>query len=84
MIQRIDFSDFRRSFKAYGRENNFSTVGLIKLFDYLEELERDIGEEIELDVIGLCCDFNEIDINDIKNETIITSSFVPVLFYNPK
>jgi hypothetical protein len=29
------------------------------LFEYLEQLEDDIGEETELDAIAICCDFSE-------------------------
>jgi len=44
-----------------GRENQFSYDGLGALFNHLEEMERDIGEEMELDVIGICCDFSEYE-----------------------
>ena len=50
--------DFRREFLDI-RPNNFSLMGLDCLFDYFEELEGDIGEEIELDVIAICCDYAE-------------------------
>jgi hypothetical protein len=43
----------------WDRGEQFSHFGLIALFDYLEMLEDDIGEPIELDVIGLCCDYSE-------------------------
>ena len=43
------------------RPNNFSKAGLFALFDYLEQLEDDIGEETELDVIALCCEYAEYD-----------------------
>jgi hypothetical protein len=49
------------------RPDNFSRNGLQCLYDYLIELEDDIGEEIEFDVIALCCDFSEYkDLNEIK------------------
>lgn len=41
------------------RTTNFSYAGLNALFDYLAEYEEDTGEELELDVIALCCDFTE-------------------------
>ena len=53
-------SDFLREFKEYGREDTFSFEGLRTLFDYLEQYEEDTGEEIELDVISLCCDYSEL------------------------
>ena len=59
MFQRVNFSDFRQAFAGHGREKQFSYEGMKALFDYLEEQERDAGEEIELDVIALCCDYVE-------------------------
>ena len=50
---------FRDAFKRMNRENQFSYEGLGILFDFLEDCERDCGEEYELDVIALCCDFAE-------------------------
>jgi len=51
--------DFHRAFETMNRTTNFSYAGLNALFDYLAEYEEDTGEELELDVIALCCDFTE-------------------------
>ena len=51
--------DFERAFVDYGRKDQFSYEALGLLFDYLESYEQDTGEEIELDVIALCCDYCE-------------------------
>lgn len=64
MKKTVYFDDFYSEFKKI-RPNNFSDEGLYVLFDYLEECERDIGEEWELDVITLCCDFIEESWQDI-------------------
>ena len=61
MIKKVYYDDFVDAFEAYGRSDNFSRSGLRALFDYLEQLENDTGEQIELDVIGLCCDFTEYE-----------------------
>ena len=68
------------------RPNQFTYEGLVALFEHLEEFEDATGEEIELDVIGLCCEYCEYDnlkefqneygkeyetIEDIENETIV-------------
>ena len=60
MKQSINMYDFEMAFKRYEREN-FSYDGLKALFEYLEEYEEGTGEEIELDVIALCCDNTEYD-----------------------
>ena len=61
MIRTVYRNDFRQAFKDYNRENNFSRSGLDALFDYYEELEDATGKEIELDVIAICCDWNEYE-----------------------
>jgi len=58
--------DFRRAFQEC-RPDNFSYEGLKILFEYLEEYEMGIGEELELDVIGLCCDFSEDSFENIAD-----------------
>ena len=60
MKQSVNIYDFERAFKRCERDN-FSYDGLKALFEYLEEYEEDTGEEIELDVIALCCDYAEYD-----------------------
>jgi hypothetical protein len=56
----VYFNSFADAFRYHDRDD-FSFVGLCALFDYLEELERETGDEYELDVIALCCDFAEYD-----------------------
>ena len=60
MKQSVNMYDFERAFKNFERDN-FSYDGLKALFEYLEDYEEDTGEEIELDVIALCCDYMEYD-----------------------
>jgi hypothetical protein len=47
--------------KSNTYKNNFSYEGLHALFEYIEQVEDDIGEEFELDVVGICCDYTEYD-----------------------
>ena len=61
MIQTITKSEFTSAFHRAGRGNNFTYEGLIALYDYLEEYEDSTGEQIELDVIGICCEYNEYE-----------------------
>ena len=61
MKNTINYNAFEREFIAFGRENQFTRQGLKALFNYLEEYEEDCGEEIELDVIALCCEYVEYD-----------------------
>jgi hypothetical protein len=48
-----------------GRGDNFSYEGLRALFDYLEQYEEETNTPIELDVIALCCEYNEDALNDV-------------------
>jgi hypothetical protein len=52
----VSKSDFVREFKDFNRVSNFGYDGLEALYEYLTELEGATGEELELDVIALCCD----------------------------
>lgn len=61
MKQTVNFSMFCDAFNNMGRGDNFSYEGLKALFNYLEEMEENTGEEIELDVIALCCKYTEYD-----------------------
>jgi hypothetical protein len=60
MITTVNLYDFREAFRIY-HANNFSYDGLAALFGYLEDLEEDTGEPMELDVIALCCDYTEYE-----------------------
>ena len=60
MKQSVSIYDFEMAFKRCEREN-FSYDGLKALFEYLEEFEDGTGEEVELDVIALCCEYAEYD-----------------------
>ena len=64
MKRTVNVYDFRQAFVDYDRAENFSYAGLEALFEYLVSLEEDTGEEMELDVIGICCEFSEYE--DLK------------------
>jgi hypothetical protein len=64
MKQTIGLSQFQDAFNAI-RPNNFSYEGLEQLFDYFESWEADGNGEIELDVIAICCDYEESTYEEI-------------------
>lgn len=64
----VSFYDFRDAFNAHDRLGQFSREGLRVLFEYLTEYEDSTGEEIELDVIALCCDYYEDSWESIAEE----------------
>ena len=63
----VNFSEFRDSFQQI-RPDNFSYEGLRHLFSWLEQYEEDTGEEMELDVIAICCDFSEDTFQNIADQ----------------
>jgi hypothetical protein len=48
-------SQFRDEFRKYDRQGQFTYGGFELLWDYLENM----GQDYELDVIALCCEFAE-------------------------
>lgn len=86
MKQTITESQFVDAFYHMGRAENFSYAGRIALFEYLESYEEETGQETELDVIALCCEYTEYssledfqanygseyeDIEDIMDDTVV-------------
>ncbi len=57
----INSSAFVQAFSDYGREDQFTYAALVALYAYITELEEDCGEQVELDVIALCCEFSEYE-----------------------
>ena len=58
MKETVNESRFLEVFRQV-RPNQFSRPALVALFDYLDQLEQDLGEETEFDPIALCCDWTE-------------------------
>lgn len=57
MKQTVNFSHFVDAFRAYDRYDQFGYQALMVIFEYLEELEESTGQELELDVVAICCDY---------------------------
>jgi hypothetical protein len=85
MKQTVHFEDFHNAFKS-SRPNQFSYQGLKTLYENLTQYEEDCGQELDLDVIALCCDYSEYkslkdfqenynndynSIEDIENNTTV-------------
>jgi hypothetical protein len=72
MKQTIGLLQFTDAFMSI-RPKNFTYEGLEILFNGLEEFEEETGEEMELDVIAICCDFYEMEYKDIFNTYAIST-----------
>ena len=55
----VYLEDFRAAFNRAGRGEQFSYEGLELIFDYITEYEDETNEQVELDVIALCCEWSE-------------------------
>jgi hypothetical protein len=64
----IDFSDFVDAFHKDDRYATFGYDGLKLIFEYLEQCEEELGVELDLDVIAICCDYDILTIDDIVSE----------------
>lgn len=75
IVQTISSSyQFERAFSDVNCSNNFTYEGLKALHDYLDDLSEETGENIELDVIAVCCEYTEESFNDIINNYKIDMS----------
>ena len=62
IISQSQFIDaFRQSEE---RKSHFSYDGLIALYDYFEELESGMGQDIEFDMIAICCEYTEYTLKE--------------------
>ena len=68
MIDTVTETEFVDRFVEINRENNFTYWGRVALFEYFEQLEEDIGEQIEFDPIAICCEFTQYESLDELNE----------------
>jgi len=74
----INRYQFERAFVDAGRKDQFSYEALGLLFDYFESYEEETGQEIELDVIAICCEYTEDTAEEIaRNYSIDLSDLDP-------
>lgn len=68
IVQTLSKSSFIDEFKQSSRKDQFSYEALEAIFDYLEEYSDNIGEPVEFDIVGICCDWSETHWSDIARE----------------
>lgn len=81
MKQSVNFTAFVDAFHVHQRYDQFGYEALKVIFEYMEEYEDSAGEEVELDVIAICCEYSvdtplsiaetygiEIDTNENEDE----------------
>ena len=65
MYVTVSFDDFANAFERMGRADQFSHAGLRALFDHLEREEDAMNLLIELDVIEFCCEYAEVEADEL-------------------
>jgi hypothetical protein len=60
--------DFMEAFCDMDRYEQFGYDALSALFDYFEDMEKDTGEEVELDVIAVCCNYTVSTLEEVRDE----------------
>ena len=69
MIQTLRLSDFTNAFRnSESRKDQFSYEALELIFDYIEDYERDTGEQVEFDMIAICCEWAESTPSEIIDQ----------------
>ena len=68
IIQTVNFSAFCDAFYNSNRSGQFSYVAQRIIFDYLEEISDDCGDDIELDVVAICCEYEELHYTDVISQ----------------
>ena len=59
--------DFERAFVDAGRKDQFSYEALGLIFEYMQEYEANTGEDIELDIVSICCEICEDTVKSIAD-----------------
>ena len=76
MKSTVNQYQFEQAFRDCGRfggdNDNFSYEALQLLFNWFEEYEESSGGEVELDPIGICCEFVEMTKAELLEQYEIT------------
>ena len=64
LINRVNPSELYHMACRIDRGEQFGYNGWQAIGEYLENLSDDIGEPIEVDIIGICCEYSKADSTD--------------------
>jgi hypothetical protein len=71
----IDKYSFVRAFEESYRRDQFSSEALEAIFEYLEEYSDSTGENVEFDIVGICCEWAEMTWQDVVQSYGLDLSF---------
>jgi len=77
IVQTINSAtQFADMFKQSSRADQFSYEALEAIYDYLEEYSNDNGENVELDIVAICCDWYEMTWQEVADQYSVDLSDV--------
>lgn len=62
-VYRSEFHDYFTGSDTY--KNQFSRDALNILYDYFDEYEQSTGESLDFDLVAICCEYAESDIQQL-------------------
>jgi len=65
IVQTLDKYSFVRAFEESSRKDQFSSEALEAIFEYMEEYSDSTGENVEFDIVGICCEWAEMTWQDV-------------------
>ncbi len=65
IIQEINQDEFIDIMVSVYNNSNFSYKGKIALYEYLKQYSEDLGQDLKLDPVTLCCEYTENNIIDL-------------------
>jgi hypothetical protein len=65
IMHSVNFSQFCDAFAHLDRQDQFSYEGKKALFEYLAAYAEESGTVVKLDVIALCCEYQESTLDEI-------------------
>jgi hypothetical protein len=68
MKQTVTETMFIEAFAKAGRSDQFSVDARQALYAYYSDLESDTGEEVELDVVAICCEWGEYTLDELRQD----------------
>ena len=61
LIETLSSSDIYNMACRMGRGDQFGYDGWRAIGDYLEQLSEDLGQDIEIDIVTICCEYSSAD-----------------------
>lgn len=69
LIEKISSSDLYHMACRMDRGHNFGYAGWNAIGEYLEQLSEDISEDVEVDIVAICCEYSSADsVDEFYNE----------------